>query len=220
MKVNEIFQSISGEVGDIPQGAITWFIRFQGCNLRCKWCDTAYSQGSISEQMQELSSEQVADRIPEFGNVILTGGEPLLQPRIELEGLRSLLLQKGCKIQIETNGSVKPFLHSCHVIDYKTPSSGMQDEMMQLTNFVSMRGSFKTWIKFVVKTVEDLGFSVSVLESLQDMYPGWLGVRIALSIPNGEGVAFAMDELKKHMPESLLPKIVFNFQLHKHFNLD
>ena len=37
----EKFLSIDGEGPSI--GELATFIRFQGCNLRCSWCDTTYS---------------------------------------------------------------------------------------------------------------------------------------------------------------------------------
>ena len=54
--VNEIFSSIDGE--GIRTGYLTTFIRLNGCNLKCSYCDTKYAQKpekpnySIDEQMQ------------------------------------------------------------------------------------------------------------------------------------------------------------------------
>ena len=39
--VVEKFLSIDGE--GPTAGELATFIRFQGCNLRCSWCDTTYS---------------------------------------------------------------------------------------------------------------------------------------------------------------------------------
>ena len=218
MKVNEIFQSISGEVGNIPQGAITWFIRFQGCNLECDWCDTERAQNP-DEYSVSLSPEEIAAAIPENSNVVLTGGEPLLQNKEELHWLVSILDDKGCIIQVETNGSQRPFLPViCHIFDYKTPSSGMQDKMMPLHCFLECPGFSQTWIKFVIKNLEDLEFTISVLKYFDWLTPGWNGLQIALSIDSGEEVQNAMNRLKETFP-SMMHKIVFNFQLHKHFNL-
>ena len=41
MKVLEIFHSIDGE--GTRAGELATFVRFAGCNLSCKYCDTAYS---------------------------------------------------------------------------------------------------------------------------------------------------------------------------------
>lgn len=217
MQINEIFQSISGEVGDIPQGAVAWFIRFQSCNLKCTWCDTEQAQEKDA-YVFTLNPEEIASAIPENSNVILTGGEPLLQNRRDLISLVSFLDDKGCRIQVETNGSLPPFLPICHVFDYKTPSSGMQDKMMRTEFFLECSCFPETWIKFVVKDPEDLEFTIEVLKEFHILRPGWMGLQIALSISSGEGVQYAMGRLKETMP-SFMHKIVFNFQLHKHFNL-
>ena len=41
MVVTEIFQSIQGESTHAGRPCI--FVRLTGCNLRCRWCDTAYA---------------------------------------------------------------------------------------------------------------------------------------------------------------------------------
>jgi len=218
MKINEIFQSISGEVGDIPQGAVAYFIRFQGCSLACTWCDTEQAQKGDNPSAFNFPPDQIAGAIPAKANVILTGGEPLLQNRKDLHTLVSLLEDKECRIQVETNGSLPPFLPICHVFDYKTPSSGMQDKMMRPEFFLECSGFSETWIKFVVKDPEDLEFTLDVLKEFALLRPGWHGIQMSISISSGEGVSYAISRLKETMP-SLMHRIVFNFQLHKHFNL-
>jgi 7-carboxy-7-deazaguanine synthase len=220
MKVNEIFQSISGEVGDIPQGAVAWFIRFQKCNLSCIWCDTQHAQAVSETELKSanMTPEQIAEQIPRNANVILTGGEPLIQDHRQLYRLVSLLEEKDCLMQVETNGSIKPFLPICHVFDYKTPSSGMPDKMMDLHHFLECYGFPQTWIKFVIKDPEDLEFTLGILKEFALLRPGWHGLQMSISISSGEGVSYAISRLKEAMP-SLIHRIVFNFQLHKHFNL-
>ena len=50
----EKFVSIDGE--GPTAGELATFIRFQGCNLRCSWCDTTYSFDK-SEITEVLSAE-------------------------------------------------------------------------------------------------------------------------------------------------------------------
>ena len=60
MKIAEIFESISGEPGGFATGAICTFIRLQGCNLKCDYCDSSDTQkqkGGI-----ELSIENIIEK--------------------------------------------------------------------------------------------------------------------------------------------------------------
>ena len=41
LTVNEIFYSIQGE--SVHAGLPCVFVRLTGCNLRCRYCDTAYA---------------------------------------------------------------------------------------------------------------------------------------------------------------------------------
>ncbi len=77
------------------------FIRFGKCNLACPWCDTDYNRfgtmtlGDILAKVRTFSAR----------NVIITGGEPTIQPH--LEHLLDSLKAEGHFLAIETNG-LKP----------------------------------------------------------------------------------------------------------------
>ena len=98
----EKFVSIDGE--GPSAGELATFIRFQGCNLRCAWCDTTYSFDK-SEITEVLSAEEIYSYIKETGvsNVTLTGGEPLFQKNID-EILSLLNDDRNLTLNIETNG--------------------------------------------------------------------------------------------------------------------
>ena len=102
----EKFVSIDGE--GPTAGELATFIRFQGCNLRCSWCDTTYSFDK-SEITEVLSAEEIYDYIKSTGvsNVTLTGGEPLFQKNID-EVLSLLNDDKNLVVHIETNGACTP----------------------------------------------------------------------------------------------------------------
>lgn len=120
--VTEIFYSLQGETS--LSGVPFVFVRLTGCNLRCSYCDSAYSfKGGT-----RLSLDQALDRVREFGarQVLLTGGEPLLQ-RGTLPFIR-LLKEQGYQVSIETHGEVSIREASGIariVMDIKTPGSGM-----------------------------------------------------------------------------------------------
>ncbi|MFN2421041.1 MAG: 7-carboxy-7-deazaguanine synthase QueE [Gemmatimonadota bacterium] len=110
----EIFASVQGE--GVTCGLPSVFVRLGLCNLRCGFCDSAYTWDwrLYDPKLEMMSSdvEDVARRVMEragdgIRNVVLTGGEPLLQAR-ELAELASLLHAEGFRIEVETNGTVCP----------------------------------------------------------------------------------------------------------------
>ena len=130
MKVIEKFLSINGE--GLKSGELAVFIRFQGCNLRCPYCDTKYSY--INPKYQELEVEEIIDYIKSTNvyNVTLTGGEPLIQS--DVDKLINELSNLGYRVELETNGSVDISKYVglngvSFTLDYKGPSSLMEDKM-------------------------------------------------------------------------------------------
>src|SRR5271157_4199795 len=59
MRIAEIFRSLQGE-GRLT-GVESVFVRFSGCNLRCRYCDTRYA--SWEPEGEELSLEEVLARL-------------------------------------------------------------------------------------------------------------------------------------------------------------
>ncbi|HEQ79289.1 MAG TPA: 7-carboxy-7-deazaguanine synthase QueE, partial [Euryarchaeota archaeon] len=117
MRVVELFVSIQGEGARI--GIPTCFVRLEGCNLDCSWCDTSYARtGGKDMDVAEVVEWALKTH---FRRVCITGGEPLLHD--EVMQLIELLYNYEFKVEVETNGSVdiSPLLKS-HVMinmDYK-----------------------------------------------------------------------------------------------------
>ncbi len=146
MIVNEIFNSIDGE--GLRTGELATFIRLSGCNMRCSYCDTLYALNPNSGE--ELDIDEIIQRVEKYKtkNVTLTGGEPLIHKDIDL--LINSLINKGYKVNIETNGSVsiEKYLNKCLItMDYKTPSSLMEKNML-LSNIEKLTEN--DVLKFVV----------------------------------------------------------------------
>jgi 7-carboxy-7-deazaguanine synthase len=159
MRIIEVFHSIQGE-GPLT-GERTSFIRTARCNLRCKWCDTAYSFGPG----REVPITKLVERVARHGTrfACLTGGEPLLQ-RESVDLLRALAA-KGYTTVVETGGSldVAPYLDLDGVIlsvDVKCPSSGMQSHN-RWENLPLLRP--RDVIKFVIGDGADYRYAKGVL---------------------------------------------------------
>ena len=98
--IHEIFESLQGEGRNTGRPCL--FIRFAGCNLDCPWCDTDHSPRlRLKAEAILARAEAAATR-----NVILTGGEPLLQPG--LEPLARALRARGFWVAVETNATIEP----------------------------------------------------------------------------------------------------------------
>lgn len=164
----EKFVSIDGE--GKTSGELSTFIRFQGCNLRCSWCDTKYSWPK-EEIKEQVTAKEIHQYIKSNNtiNVTLTGGEPLIQDNI-YELLSILNKDSNIKVNIETNGSVnlKKFKEKLkgdnisYILDFKLPSSKMTDKMdMENINLVNKDDVYK----FVIGSKEDLEYAKTILNS-------------------------------------------------------
>lgn len=123
--INEIFYSLQGEASFAGLPAV--FIRFQGCNVGCPFCDTKHTWQlnpenqvnslEIIGKIKDLQSWGYFDtaaiiaeinKYPACRHVVFTGGEPALY---DLHGLCTTLEAQGYTIQIETSGT-EPLLVS------------------------------------------------------------------------------------------------------------
>lgn len=160
LRVSEIFHSIQGE--STYAGLPCVFVRLAGCNLRCRWCDTAYAfHGG-----RAMSVLEIAEEVAGFGCdvVEVTGGEPLLQP--EAVPLLAELLRRGHRVLIETGGSL-PIDEIpegiVRVVDVKCPGSG-ETEANRWDNFRSLRATDE--VKFVVADRGDYDWAAAKVREL------------------------------------------------------
>ena len=103
--INEIFYSIQGEGFLIGTPAL--FIRFQGCNLRCVWCDekSALDFDKLAKPY-ESALKEIEDMLSLHNPplIVLTGGEPLLNE--DFINVFNHLKSLKKTIQIETNATI------------------------------------------------------------------------------------------------------------------
>ncbi|WP_294405794.1 putative 7-carboxy-7-deazaguanine synthase QueE [uncultured Clostridium sp.] len=207
----EKFLSVDGE--GPSSGELATFIRFQGCNLRCSWCDTVYSWGkeNINER---LRAEDIYDYIKKnkADNVTLTGGEPLIQDNIE-ELLAILNDDESLNVHIETNGSIdiEHFKNKytngniSYIVDYKLPQSGMTDKM----NYNNLKCVDENDVyKFVIADMADLAKAYEIISSYN------LAERCYVYLSPVTG-SIEMSEIVEFMKEKNMNKVRLQVQLHK-----
>jgi len=158
LMVCETFASLMGE--STRAGLPAFFIRLTGCNLRCRYCDTAYAYEEGSETtvgaLVDLALAQ-PHRL-----ALVTGGEPLLQA--ETPVLLTELLNAGFTVCLETNGSlpidtVDTRVH--RILDIKCPRSDMADHN-DYTNLYQLTS--RDELKFVVADRLDFTWALELIK--------------------------------------------------------
>jgi len=158
LQVCETFYSLLGE--STWAGLPAFFIRLTGCNLRCRYCDTAYAYEG-GEEMTAAALLPAAGSYP-ARRVLVTGGEPLLQA--ETLPLLALLADAGLTVLLETNGSrsireVDPRVH--RILDLKCPGSGMETHNLW-ENLEQLQA--RDEVKFVITDQGDFAWALEVIE--------------------------------------------------------
>jgi len=173
-KIAEIFESIQGE--GIYQGVKQIFIRFYGCNLNCKFCDTKLN--SYREYGAEALLKKIKHYNENYHSISLTGGEPLLQA----DFLKELLPGMGKeKIYLETNGTLPEELGqiidriSIISMDIKLPSStGLRGFWDEHRRFLKVGLKKNIFVKTVVcksTKLEDLRIAVDLIGEFDKNIP-------------------------------------------------
>ncbi|MFH1269731.1 MAG: 7-carboxy-7-deazaguanine synthase QueE [Candidatus Omnitrophota bacterium] len=151
-KITEVFTSIQGE--GLYFGEEQIFVRFFGCNLKCRFCDThldRFTEYKPEELVQELSLYKNGRSTISF-----TGGEPLMQ-KYFLRAVLKLTKKEGYKNYLETNGilhgALEDVIDCVDVVamDLKFPSStGLNDFWHQHRRFLGIASKKETFIKAVI----------------------------------------------------------------------
>lgn len=119
--VTEIYASIQGE--STFAGIPFVLVRLARCNLRCVWCDSEFTfkggtRWSVSSTLAEIRSHLLP-------HVLITGGEPLLQPAVH--ALMKTLCDEEYTVLLETSGALDVSgvdRRVRKIVDLKCPGSG------------------------------------------------------------------------------------------------
>lgn len=175
-KIDEIFTSIQGEGPWLGQRQI--FVRFAGCDIACRYCDTpAAGQGGGTRTCRaqktaafperedipaSLSPEQLSTRCsrliipgPRKPVLSLTGGEPLLQHSFLSVWLPQV--KSTYTIYLETNGihhrQMKSLTNVIDIVsmDFKLPTAtGLRSFWDEHKKFLAACRETKLFVKAVV----------------------------------------------------------------------
>ncbi len=187
----EIFHSIQGEGKSI--GVPSVFVRTSLCNLHCIWCDTDYTWNWVGTRfahqhealpgyrkfdkkdwIAECAVEDVAQAVAAFPchNIILTGGEPMLQQPGLTQLMRTLRQHSpDYRFETETNGTLVPTAEFDAAIDQYNMSPKLDNsnnpkrlrEKPKAYRFFA--ASPKANFKFVLAGESDLAEVLELLEN-------------------------------------------------------
>ena len=151
-KIAEIFKSVQGEGIYIGQEQI--FVRFYGCNLNCKFCDTKLYNYTEYESLDLY--RYIKSNYRRFHSISLTGGEPLIQKDF-LKHFLPLLKKSKFKVYLETNATLpsalKDIIDFIDIIalDFKLPSStGLKELYNEHEQFLKIALEKDAFIKAVI----------------------------------------------------------------------
>jgi 7-carboxy-7-deazaguanine synthase len=161
MRITEIYASVQGETQ--YAGLPCTLVRTTGCDLRCTYCDSAFSfYGGRDMELDEIVAEVAKLGAP---LVLLTGGEPMLQK--ELPALATQLLERGYRVMIETSGA-HPLealpTEVVRIVDVKTPGSG-ESHRMRWDALDGLRP--RDAVKFVLTGEADYQWATEVIRTRQ-----------------------------------------------------
>lgn len=155
--VTEVYRCIQGE--STFAGMPFVLVRLARCNLRCVWCDSAFSfKGGERWSLPSLLGEIRSHLLP---HVLITGGEPLLQTAVH--ELMTRLCDEEYTVLVETGGSldisvVDPRVR--RIVDVKCPGSG-ECESNLMTNMRHL--SMLDEAKFVIAGRADFEWARDVV---------------------------------------------------------
>ncbi|MEM3857666.1 MAG: 7-carboxy-7-deazaguanine synthase QueE [Thermoproteota archaeon] len=178
--------------GEGPNSGVrSVFVRLWGCNLSCgyslvdgKWeanegwkCDTTYSW--LEREHYTVEPEELAWQLKDKGwlygsNIVVTGGEPLIQAQNLAVFLRSV--KKLCPethVEVETNGTMFSEKLLALVdqwnVSPKLASSGNKICVPENSHYMEVLKLYfyqNTYYKFVVSCEEDLKDILSVVDEI------------------------------------------------------
>lgn len=191
--VIEVFSSIQGEGKYV--GVRQIFVRFSGCNLKCRYCDTLVSHAPYKHCTVEKDAG--SRRFTKFDNpvdldnlgasirhllrlphhsVSFTGGEPLYRA----DYIHALAKEFDCKLYLETNGTLYEELDKVLddldfiSMDIKLPSVTGKELWEEHRRFLKKSMSKDLFVKLVISgetTSEEFDQAIALIKGINFRIP-------------------------------------------------
>lgn len=217
--INEIFgPTVQGEGPNA--GARCIFVRVQGCDCACEWCDSKHTWGNNSNAVG-WKTEDLSALLLELcdshncNHIVLTGGNPCLY---DFSSIIHSLNEAAIQVDIETQGTVYPgWLAYIDTIVFspKPPSSGMPDVFDKVTHYIShfMSNDQSIAVKIPIFDDNDLEFARRYAEFVNKVSKSNLKMYLSVGNSNVSETSPIRDRILQSY-EELLTKINNN---PKHF---
>jgi 7-carboxy-7-deazaguanine synthase len=209
MRIYTVFNSIDGEANYWGQGTFSTFVRFAGCNLTCKYCDTKDAIGKRSGIY--LGIDQLISIIENYGckKVTITGGEPLLQSA-SVKALIIELWERGYKISVETNGTF-PILN---FVLFEGDISWVVDYKLQFSDKMNIDAFNQLTEKDIVKILVWDHYTIDTAETVRkELMEKGCGARFFVS-----PIKITPSEAVNYLRTQKYFNLSLNIQLHKYIN--
>ncbi|MDR2818599.1 MAG: 7-carboxy-7-deazaguanine synthase QueE [Endomicrobium sp.] len=231
--VYEIFFSFQGE--GLYTGLPQVFLRFAGCNLKCRYCDTSYST-VISKKAKYLSSDEILKKIYSVytknkstfnrldidkPSISITGGEPLIYVDF-LKELLPKICEKGFSVYLETNGTLpknlKEVIAFCDVVsmDFKFTSECGKTFWTEHRKFLKIAKN-KVFVKCVITKntkLQEIKKSAELIKSISKNISLILQPSIDKNIPDIQNLYKFYSQARK-----VYPNIYLMVQMHKVYKI-
>ncbi|MFH1717213.1 MAG: 7-carboxy-7-deazaguanine synthase QueE [Planctomycetota bacterium] len=161
-------------------GVPSVFVRLAGCPLRCRWCDTKYAWAA--EAGRQYGVAEIVQAVRQWPSrfVVITGGEPMINP--ELRQLSQELRAAGKHVTIETAGiayvpdlacdlmSISPKLGNS-VPDEAKLAVLHRDSSLDVAVLGELIANYDYQLKFVVDSEADLPEIAETIDKLRTVDP-------------------------------------------------
>jgi 7-carboxy-7-deazaguanine synthase len=239
----EIFSSIQGE--GLLAGVRQIFLRFQGCILRCAYCDTYATQGNeapefcrietdpgsgefclvknpVSMQVVQKTLSNWTENFPKVHHSLsLTGGEPL----VHAENLQKWLpvLDGILPVYLETNGILVDELKQCiNYLDYismdfkLSSTTGSHCMWEKHQAFLEIAATKFVFVKVVISDITTVEEIQTACEIILSVDNNITLILQPLSSPDGNTEITVSNLLRlQEIASSLIPNVRVIPQMHK-----